>query len=571
MRLLRRAAIVAAACAAAVATVSTVSTVPVEATTTTPPVRRFVTGWVPYWSPDSGLASITAHATLFSDASPFWFNTSGPGAVEPNGSASALIAMTATLHAHGIRVIPTVTSSMNADAFARLLSSRADRRAEIASLARVARRYGADGLDLDFESVNSGSDKARAVVLAKYPVLTQSLHDVLAADGRLLSVTLPARTSDTDPNWAVYDYARLGAAADRVRLMTYDYHWGGGSPGPIAPRSWVRSVVGYAVTRITPGKISFGLPSYGRDWYVRTVSGKCPASAFASVSRTTAQMQAFARARGIVPVWSARETSRTFSYLQRFTSGAKSCRVKRVAWYDDARSVRAKLRLVKQFSLRGVAFWALGYESSRTWVPVARFGAANVVQPATLAGQATADLTFGQSGAVAGTLRAGGHSVAHAPVTLQKWVTGDGWRVVARATTDANGHVRLTVRPRQPTSFRFVAGRTWSRTSATMAGSVVHVRYAVAVKPLRSRISVRPGGRVELAGKVQPGSVGLAVVLQARNGNRWVVRGTTSTRADGTFAFARRFVHPGRHQLRFVVPSGSLDRGASAPVTVHVR
>ncbi len=567
MRLLRRLAAGAVACTAAFAVVSSA---PVSATTAVSSPRRFVTGWVPYWAPDAGLASVTAHANLFTDASPFWFTTSGPGVVVTNGSASSLVTMSATLHSHGVQVIPTVTSSMSANAFARLLNSRSQRRAEVRALVALARYYAVDGLDLDFESINSGSAKARATVLAKFPLLTAGLHGALAADGRLLSITLPARTSDTDPNWAVYDYGRLGATADRVRIMTYDYHWGGGAPGPVAPRSWVRQVLTYAVTRVGPSKISFGLPSYGRDWYVRTLSGRCPAAAFASVSRTTSQMQTFAHARGIVPRWSPSDTSRTFSYVERVTVGSRSCRVRRVAWYDDAGSVRAKVGLVRQFGLRGVAFWALGYESPGTWRPLAGFGARTAVLPATLRGRVTPSLSFGQRGVVVATLRAGRTPVAGATVTLQRQTTAGGWRSVGKATTGSHGRAQLPVHPLRPTTYRFVAARGWARTSAAMAPAAVQVHYTVGLGTTTRRLSASRGAVVHLQGTVQPGSAGLTVRLQAWNGRRWVARGAVVTDASGNFGFAKRFTNVGRHRLRFVVPAAALDRGASRPLIVRV-
>jgi spore germination protein len=566
MRLLRR---VAAGVVAGIAAFALVSSASVCAATAGPSPRRFVTGWVPYWAPDAGLASVTAHASLFTDASPFWFTTTGSGAVVTNGSASSLVSMSATLHARGVQVIPTVTSSMSADVFARLLNSRAQRRAEVRALRVLAQHYGVDGLDLDFESINSGSANARATVLAKYPLLTAALHSALAADGRLLSITLPARTSDDDPNWAVYDYARLGATADRLRIMTYDYHWGGGSPGPIAPRSWVRQVLTYAVTRVARSKISFGLPSYGRDWYVRTLSGRCPAAAFTSVSRTTSQMQAFAQSRGIAPQWSPSDTSRTFTYIERVTSGNRSCRVKRVAWYDDARSVRAKVGLVRQFGLRGVAFWALGYESPGAWRPIAGFGARNVVQPATLRGHATPSLSYGRRGVVVALLSAGRTPVAGATLTLQRQTAVGGWRSMTKVTTRPNGRVRALVRPYGPTTYRFVAARGWARTSAVMTPTVIHVHYAVSLATPPGRLSVSRGAKVHLQGTVQPGAADLPVRLQAWNGKRWMARGAVVTDSSGNFTFTRRFTRLGRHRLRFVVPAGELDRGVSA--SLHLR
>ncbi|MGH3511802.1 MAG: hypothetical protein ACRDQI_13280 [Pseudonocardiaceae bacterium] len=50
----------------------------------------------------------------------------------------------------------------------------------------------------------------------------------------------------------------IGAAVDEVRLMGYDYHWNGSPPEPIAPITWIREVLTYAKTQISPQKIVLG-------------------------------------------------------------------------------------------------------------------------------------------------------------------------------------------------------------------------------------------------------------------------------------------------------------------------
>ena len=63
----------------------------------------------------------------------------------------------------------------------------------------------------------------------------------------------------------------------------------------IAPKWWVNNVASYASMAIAPRKVSLGMPAYGRDWFGGTVSGKCPASAKETFSRTTRGMKSFAQ------------------------------------------------------------------------------------------------------------------------------------------------------------------------------------------------------------------------------------------------------------------------------------
>ncbi len=36
-------------------------------------------------------------------------------------------------------------------------------------------------------------------------------------------------------------------------------------------------------------------------------------------------------------------------------------------WFEDARSAQAKFDLAKQYNLRGIAYWALGYPFPQNW------------------------------------------------------------------------------------------------------------------------------------------------------------------------------------------------------------
>ncbi len=74
--------------------------------------------------------------------------------------------------------------------------------------------------------------------------LVYDLRVALHRQGRLLRDAVRVRTdNDTDyTNLAPYleDYYWLGRCADQLVLMTVDYHWDSGDPGPIAPLGWMR-------------------------------------------------------------------------------------------------------------------------------------------------------------------------------------------------------------------------------------------------------------------------------------------------------------------------------------------
>ncbi|MFL6178352.1 MAG: glycosyl hydrolase family 18 protein [Actinomycetes bacterium] len=336
--------------------------------------KRYVTGWLPYWNPDAATNSVQKNASVFADASPFVFNAVSTHRIDLELSSDGWRQMRSALTSSGVPIIPTVATDMSAADFARIVRSPRRRAAQAHALVALVDKYQLAGIDLDYETINFGSSADKATIRANYPLLIRAIDHRLNQRGAVTSVTVASRTSAKDPNWWVYDYKALGLEADRVRIMTYDYSWSGGPAGPIAPKWWVRQVASYAASAITPSKVSLGMPAYGRDWYVGTVSGRCPAGAKATVSRTTRQMKQFAHSIGKSPQWRQHATSQYFTYQKTYRSGDRRCTVQRAAWFDDAKSLNAKVPLVHRFGLRGIAIWALGNEGAGTWTQLTSYG-----------------------------------------------------------------------------------------------------------------------------------------------------------------------------------------------------
>ena len=566
-RAMRRAA--AAALAAGAVAGLLAATTPAEAKDTTAPAPRpVVTGWLPYWAADSATATVTSHADLFREASPFFFSTTA-SAVTLQGSASSLQSMVAALHAQHITVIPTFTTTMNADQFAAVLKDPAKLRAHVRMLVQTAATYGTDGVDLDYENINFGSSAARDVVRVKYPALLHRLDTALGQRGMVSSVTVPARRSDTDPNWWVYDYGALAPYADRFRIMTYDYSWSGGAAGPVSPKSWVDQVLAYAVTRVPPSHLSFGMPSYGYDWYAGAVKGSCGSAARATVSRTSSQMAQLAASRGITPSWDAAGTSRTFTYRAHYGT---SCVARRVAYYDDSRSFRAKLPLVAKYHLRGVAIWALGNETSAMWHRMHGFGMRVAVRSTTVQAHTPGRVVYGTATRARGTVLVGGTPRAGVPVTLVRRPLGaTRWTKVAVVQSAADGTVTFPITPRSHMQYQMRSPRDWAYTSGRSDVTTTRVSYRVALDSPRGR-AVATSSSVSVSGQVSPDVAGVSVRKQFLRDGHWVnVGGVTRVDAHGRFVVTVHAHHPMTRTVRLVATSGPLDVGTSSAIKLRFR
>lgn len=153
------------------------------------------------------------------------------------------------------------------------------------------------------------------------------------------------------------DYRRLGAAADTVFLMTYEWGYMYGPPMAVAPLNKVREVVEYAVTEIPREKIMMGIPNYGYDWELPYKRGETRAELIGNVEAVR-----IASENGAEIQYDEKVQSPYFTYW----SGGKQHEV----WFEDVRSIRAKMELVREKGIRGFGYWNLMRSFRANWLLV---------------------------------------------------------------------------------------------------------------------------------------------------------------------------------------------------------
>ena len=129
-----------------------------------------------------------------------------------------------------------------------------------------------------------------------------------------------------------------------------------GPPMAVAPLPQVRAVVDYAVRVIERSKIFLGIPLYGYDWPLPFRRGETRAE---SISPQYAVELALRTRSSIV----YDETAQA-PYFYYTAADARAHAV----WFEDARSIDAKLRLVQEYGLRGVGYWSLMRAMPQNWV-----------------------------------------------------------------------------------------------------------------------------------------------------------------------------------------------------------
>ncbi len=232
-----------------------------------------------------------------------------------------------------------------------LLNDQALQETVIENLITTLRERGYRGLDVDFEYVFPQDADNYAAFLA---LLTQRLNPL----GYPVIAALAPKISAAQRGalYEGHDFAAVGAAVNEVLLMTYEWGYTYGPPMAVAPLPNVRQVVEYALTEIPAEKIWLGVPNYGYDWPLPFVQGQTKATSISSQ-----QAVALARQYGADIQYDQRAQSPWFRYTD--VSGTVH-----EVWFEDARSIQAKLSLIPEYGLTGAGYWNLMREFPQNWL-----------------------------------------------------------------------------------------------------------------------------------------------------------------------------------------------------------
>lgn len=217
-------------------------------------------------------------------------------------------------------------------------------------LLQVMMEKGYHGLNLDFEYIMA-EDRLY------YAQFVGNTTRVMNLYGIPVSVALAPKYSDEQEGelYEGMDYALLGAAANSVLLMTYEWGYTYGPPMAVAPISQVRRVVEYAVTRIPREKISLGVPNYGYDWALPFESGVTKARTLGNVEAVQLAILYGAE------IQFDEDAQSPYFYYQEYG-------VEHVVWFQDVRSYRATFDLIKEFNLRGAGYWQIMQLFRANWL-----------------------------------------------------------------------------------------------------------------------------------------------------------------------------------------------------------
>jgi spore germination protein YaaH len=328
-----------------------------------------VFGYLPYWMLDAAsLANI--QYDLVSTIAYFGLPAQANGTLTKSGTywngwaSSHMTDVINRAHAEGVQVVLTVTmmawNSTGVTNMTTLLTNPANRVKLANDIAATVAARNADGVNLDFEPMpNSLQDQ--------YSAFVREVRTALGSDAQLtVAVTGGAASWDEG-----YDLAALTAAnaADALMVMGYDFSWSGSArAGGVAPMSSpyildMGEAMAAYLDAVPASKLIWGVPYYGRAWTTATSqlnsrtcanAGGCEAGSWAF--RYTDAVTSVAThgrrwdAIGQVP-WYRYNSSTYGTWVQ--------------GYYDDAQSLEAKHRRIRDAGMRGVGIWHLLMDGSR--------------------------------------------------------------------------------------------------------------------------------------------------------------------------------------------------------------
>lgn len=294
--------------------------------------RKSVSAWISSPVFLEGTESFINHIEVFDKISPMAYRIIENGRMHWNFGADSRAVREASRKS-GIPVYPSLGADYQSDIVKTMIRDPIIRKEQIHRITQQMLWFGFEGVDLDFEGIDP-SDREL------FSDFVQHLADTLHRYGLVLSVTLQPKNVPEGGQ----DYKAVGNAADIIRIMCYDNHWGKKIPPHHSEYEWVRKIMSFSVSEaggIPREKLVMALPLYGHRSQVDGSS-----ALFWSE---------------IVDI--LKEAGLPESYVKRYEFSLPYFHLRgEPVYFEDGLSVRQKLEIVDELGLMGVCFWRLGQE-----------------------------------------------------------------------------------------------------------------------------------------------------------------------------------------------------------------
>jgi spore germination protein YaaH len=307
--------------------------------------KELVGFYAEWWGEDtSSYNSMVSNANVIKTIAPFWATLQADGTVTDRGGNDHA-AVVKTAQQKNMTVLLLVNNAKqdgDTPPIHTVLANPTLRTKAIDNFEAYIKKYGLDGINVDFEMVPAGDrDNLTAFM--------QELSARLKPQGYIVSIDVFPKQDETNDVAAAYNYAELAKYADKIMIMTYDNHGMWSGPGPIADITWVENSLKYALQVIPKNKLYLGIAAYGYDW-----------SSQGTQSLEYKAIMDLSQRYGQAVQWDNTAQAPYFSYIA--DNG-----IKHTVWFENSESLKQKLTLVSKYDIAGAALWKLGEEDPGFW------------------------------------------------------------------------------------------------------------------------------------------------------------------------------------------------------------
>ena len=267
------------------------------------------------------------------------------------------------------------------DTFSDIALTSASRAYFARSAVDFMKRYGFDGLDIDWEYPVGGGlagNTNRPQDKQNYTLLLQELRRQLDAaevqDGKTYYLTIASPAGPS--NMANLELAQIATICDWINIMTYDFHgdWenvtghhaslrGAGSGDPLSVEAAVNT---HLAAGVAAAKLVVGVPFYGRGWkgvgptnngLRQPAAGGAPGTLPPDMEWTYRDIQnRLATQPGVYKRFWDDQAKAPWVYAAGENGGT-------FVTYEDTQSLRIKTQFIRDRGLGGVMFWDVSSDS----------------------------------------------------------------------------------------------------------------------------------------------------------------------------------------------------------------
>ena len=250
----------------------------------------------------------------------------------------------AKAHAAGKKVFATINNfdAGKIDTKA-LFSAAKHRRTLIENLVKDLKEKQVDGINVDIELLPESAAR-------DYLEFMRELSIACRTEELFLSVDCYVPYSYN----AYYNIKELGEICDYVVIMCYDEHYAGSEEaGSVSSLSYVERGIDESAAKMDKNRVIIALPFYTRVW-ITDANGKLRSEAL-SITKAKEWIT-----EKNVPLEWKEDIGQYYGVIQDGNE-------KKEIWMEDEKSMEAKMSLLREKGIQGVAAWKLGQEPQGFW------------------------------------------------------------------------------------------------------------------------------------------------------------------------------------------------------------